>query len=275
MKRTEPRFRQNFHTHTFRCQHASGDVADYCRVAQAEGLTTLGMSDHTPLPDNRWPKIRMRMDELPDYCAAIDQAQQDFPELTVLKGMECEYDDEYHAFYQETLLDELQFDYLVGAAHFVPDNGDWISCYRAESEVRLLKNYVSHFIKTMESGLYAFMAHPDLFGVFYLDWDENVVSASKDLFAAAADLKMPLEINAYGMRKPVIVRSNGTEYMYPVPDFWEIGTDYNIEVLVNSDAHRPQDMSGKVPEAYDLVDRLDLQLAQLDFSPPEKLKKAS
>jgi len=31
-------FQHNFHTHTFRCKHAKGDVADYCEMAIARGM---------------------------------------------------------------------------------------------------------------------------------------------------------------------------------------------------------------------------------------------
>ena len=46
---------KNYHTHTYRCQHASGDVEDYCEAAVEQGLQVLGISDHTALPDDRWP----------------------------------------------------------------------------------------------------------------------------------------------------------------------------------------------------------------------------
>ena len=46
--------KHNFHTHTFRCKHAKGDVDDYCRRALELGMETLGFSDHTALPDDRW-----------------------------------------------------------------------------------------------------------------------------------------------------------------------------------------------------------------------------
>ena len=38
----------NYHTHTYRCQHGKGDVEDYIQYALANGLTILGLSDHTP-----------------------------------------------------------------------------------------------------------------------------------------------------------------------------------------------------------------------------------
>ena len=58
---------RNYHTHTYRCKHATGDVIDYAKAAIEADLTTLGMSDHAALPDNRWNNVRMSMLELDDY----------------------------------------------------------------------------------------------------------------------------------------------------------------------------------------------------------------
>ena len=66
---------KNYHTHTWRCKHASGDVDDYCRAAVEQGLSVLGLSDHAALPDDRWPGVRMNFDELSSYCHAIDVAR--------------------------------------------------------------------------------------------------------------------------------------------------------------------------------------------------------
>ena len=63
---------RNYHTHTYRCHHATGDVIDYAKAAIEAGLTTLGMSDHVALPDNRWNNVRMSMPELDDYEEAIE-----------------------------------------------------------------------------------------------------------------------------------------------------------------------------------------------------------
>ena len=43
----------NFHTHTYRCKHAVGNEEDYVIEAINQNLTTLGMSDHGPYPDDR------------------------------------------------------------------------------------------------------------------------------------------------------------------------------------------------------------------------------
>ena len=260
---TKSHLTKNYHTHTFRCQHASGEVADYCESALERGLTVLGISDHAALPDDRWPGIRMDFEELPNYCAVIDDANERFPALTVLKGMECEFADEYHGYYQDTLLGELEFDYLIGAAHFFPMDGEWIGSYGGTDSTAALKAYAAYFIKSMESGLFAFMAHPDLFGNCYLRWDANAISASKDIFAAAAVLQVPLEINGYGLRKPCIDTPDGERRMYPWLPFWELASEYDVTAIVNSDAHHPRDVASNLREATDIADRFGLRVVDL------------
>ena len=256
-------FTKNYHTHTYRCKHASGDVPDYCRTAVAQGLTVLGMSDHTALPDNRWPGVRMDFRELPDYCHAIDNARETFTELTILKGMECEFADSYASFYRDTLLGELQFDYLIGAAHFFPLDGEWVGSYGGAGSVAGLRAYAGDFVESMESGLFAFMAHPDLFGNCYHTWDANTAAAAADIFTAAAALKVPLEINGYGLRKPLIDTPAGQRRMYPWRPFWELAADYDISVIVNSDAHRPQDVGSSMAEAAAIGETCGLPFADL------------
>ncbi len=258
---------KNYHTHTYRCQHASGDINDYCQTAVEQGLQVLGISDHTALPDDRWPHVRMSFSELPDYTAAIDAAIREFKDkdLRVLKSAECEYAPEYHSYYKDTLLDEMAFDYLIGAAHFFPMNGDWVSSFSGVNSAAALRAYTDYFIESMESGLFAFMAHPDVFGACYHHWDSNTLNASRDMFAAAESLQVPLEINGYGMRKPKITTNDGIRCMYPWLPFWELASEYNIKVVANSDAHRPQDVSSNIAEASAIGEKLGLEFADLGY----------
>lgn len=260
--------RKNYHTHTYRCKHATQDVMSYCQSALDNGLQVLGISDHTALPDNRWPHIRMDIEELPGYCAAVDEAQKSYPDLIILKGAECEYAPEYDAFFRDTLLGELKFDYLIGAAHFFPMDGEWIGSYGGVNSKRELQAYAKYFIESMETGLFAFMAHPDLFGNSYHSWDNDAIDASRDIFTAAAELKIPLEINGYGLRKPKIDTVEGQRRMYPWIQFWELAAEYEIEFIVNSDAHSPEDIIGNMEEAAAIGERLGLAAADLSYLEP-------
>jgi len=255
----------NYHTHTYRCKHADGDVDDFCRAAIKSGLKTLGFSDHTPFSDDKWLPIRMNILELDDYCSAIDRAKEKFPELTILKGMECEYREESLDFFKDELLGERSFDYLVLGPHFYPYEGHYLCTYGGPVNASTLWAYTDHLVEAMHTGMFAFVAHPDLFGNCYSFWDDNCIACSRAILSAAEELCIPLEINCCGIRKGLVKYGDTTRYQYPLENFWQLATEYNVEVVVNSDAHTPGDIIDCMPEGYEIVKRYNLKLADMSF----------
>ena len=51
--------------------------------------------------------------------------------------------------------------------------------------------------------------------------------------------------------------------MYPWLPFWELAREYDIKVIANSDAHRPQDVSSNIAEATQIGQNLGLAFADL------------
>ncbi|HHT05945.1 MAG TPA: histidinol-phosphatase [Hydrogenispora sp.] len=263
--------RKDYHTHTYRCkhaEHAEADVIDYAAVAVQKGLQVLGVSDHTPLPvlpDERWSRIRMNLSELDSYNDAVEEARAAHPELTILKGMECEYSPDFIGFYQEELFGKRNFDYLIGGNHYVPYNGGWVGVHSYLKSKEELMAYADHMVETIASGLFAFIAHPDLFGNSYELWDEHAIECSKRILEAAAAYKVPLEVNAYGFRKPKIKTKAGTRPPYPLPPFWEMAAEYKgITVIANSDAHKPKDV-GETATVDRIIDQFGLVRADLSY----------
>ena len=117
----------NYHSHTYRCKHATGEVVEFVNAAFESGLEIFGGSDHAAFPDDRWPDIRMRYEELDDYVEAVRTAQRSVPQVHVLLGMESEYVPEFKNYLQDELLGKRQFDYLIGAGHYTPHKGEWLS----------------------------------------------------------------------------------------------------------------------------------------------------
>ena len=242
--------KSNYHTHNYRCGHATGNVEDYCNEAIKAGLEILGISDHLPFPDNRWHvmpwegkegQVRMLVTEIDSYSNEVDQAKLKYKDkLEVLKSMECEYVEKYHNYYREELLGRLKCDYLVGSVHYIKIDGEWIDPRQKEARKIELKQYTKHFIESVESGFFAFMAHPDLIFSTYYNWDEDAVSCSKAILEVAEENNIPLEINGQGMRTLKVIDSKGERWKYPVKHFWELAKDYNIKTIVNSDAHAPK-----------------------------------
>ena len=223
------------------------------------GMKTLGISDHSALPDDRWLSARMRYIDLPEYNEAINQAKTKYPQLRILKGMECEYIPEQKSWYEDELFGIYEFDYLIGAAHFFLDSDEkWKPTYGGTKSAKALIEFGLYTARMMESGLFAFIAHPDLFGNCYEKWDANCTACTRDIMAAASETGVGLEVNALGIRKQAAKDPNNPFPLYPWIPFWEEATNHNVKVIVNSDAHRPSDLQGKTGEAFQIVNDLDL-----------------
>ena len=258
-------FQHNFHTHTFRCKHAKGDVADYCEMAISRGMKTLGISDHSALPDDRWLGGRMNYVDLPEYTSVIDRAKKTYPELRIVKGMECEYIPEQQAWYEDELLGEYEFEYLIGAAHFFLDkNEEWVPTYGGTNSARSLIEFGKYTARMMESGMFDFIAHPDVFGNCYEKWDTNCTACARDIMAAAQETGVALEVNALGIRKQTAKSPDNPYPLYPWLPFWEEAAEFDIKVIVNSDAHRPEDLQGKTAAAFQIIEDLGLKHIDVD-----------
>lgn len=252
----------DYHTHTFRCKHAQGDAEDYAKYALEKGIEVLGISDHTALPDNWIPEIRMDIQELPDYVRAIEKAQNKYPQLQILKGMECEYQKKYHSFFQEELLDKWGFDYLILGQHLFYCDGELVYFWKGIKGVKELKTYTENLVSGMESGLFTFVAHPDAFGSFYLYWDEETKACSRYILEAAEAYRLPLEINGNGFRKGEIDTPHGIRLRYPLSPFWEMASGYKIKVVINSDAHQPEQVGSYFQEGLELAQKYGLEVIE-------------
>lgn len=258
------RIDSNFHTHTYRCKHASGDVIDYVRHAAAQGARILGFTDHAPLMGGArwWDKTRMGEDELAGYLSAIDQARELFPDLIILKGLECEYLPQTRKLLRSEFLERHGCDYLIAGAHCLHWHGDWVGVGLVNS-APMLAAYRDQVVDSIQSGLFAFIAHPDMFGSGYHAWDRHAEDCARAICEAAERCRVPLEINGYGLRKQAVFTPEGERKQYPLRNFWRIAAKHDIEVVCSSDAHRPDDVLASIPECRALAEEFGLKLADL------------
>lgn len=255
----------NYHTHTFRCRHADGDVADYVAAAAAAGLGELGFSDHCPFPDNRWPENRMAMSDLPGYLEALRTAKAaaaaDASSPRVFTGLECEWAPEYATFIRAEFLGACGLDYLVAGIHCYLHKGEWRDTYLI-SEAAELVSFAETSCAAMESGLFSFLAHPDVFCLSWLPWDDNAVACARDILATSARTGVPIEINGYGMRKARVAAPEGSRRPYPREEFWRLAAEYDVSCVVNSDAHRPVDTGANLADGRKIAGKFGLKLIE-------------
>ena len=230
----------NLHTHTWRCRHATGSDEDYVLAAINAGYTKLGFSDHNPFPyTGKWAEVdvrEMRMHEFDEYRESVLGLKEKYKDkIEIVLGLECEPTPEFFPFLKEL---RQQVDYLILGNH-----GDW----RIEPYFGLIDNpaglrrFVDVAVEGMETGLFLYLAHPDLMFGSYPVFDQNAISASREICREANRLNMPLEYNLNGVYKGPKPGTLG----YPCNAFWEIAAEENCRALVGVDAH--------FPEAFDVT----------------------
>ena len=84
----------NYHTHTWRCNHAEPDERAYVQAALDTGLKVLGFSDHSPYPfdDGYCSGFRMRCDQTAEYIRTIAALRDEYRgDIDIHIGFEAEY----------------------------------------------------------------------------------------------------------------------------------------------------------------------------------------
>lgn len=221
----------NYHTHTVRCKHAVGEEREYIEAAISEGFKILGFSDHTPqpYPEGFVSGIRMDMTQLKDYTDTLVKLRDEYKDqIQILIGYEVEYTRKYF----EPLLEELKkypLDFIIQGQHYVEDEVEGFYVGSETDSEEKLKAYVDFTIEGMKTGLFTYLAHPDL--INFTGADDIYYRHMKRLVEAAIDLNIPLEINIYGFVD---------RRWYPCDRFFKIAAGYNPRFVIGCDAHTPK-----------------------------------
>lgn len=239
----------DFHLHTLLCRHAIGTPADYARVAEEKGLREIGFADHNPMPEpfDDW---RMNLDELPRYVELVEEARAQFPSLAIRLGLECDFIAGREAWI-EKLAGLADWDFLIGSVHYIApgwdvDNPKWIGRFREQPVAEIWARYWKIYEQCIRSGLFDFVAHPDLPKKFGFRPTGDLRAFYEPSIVALAEKKVAVEINTAGLRKPV-------GELYPSREFLEMARAAEVPLLINSDAHAPGEVGADFEAATKLA----------------------
>lgn len=222
----------NYHTHTYRCLHAIGSDEDYVKCAIQAGMKQLGFSDHTPwhYDSSFQPTMRMDKSQLDDYVKSISLLKEKYKDqIDILIGLECEYFEKYMPWLKQ-ILQSYPIDYIILGNHYYQSDETRIY-FGSPLNKSYLKSYVDHCIKAIDSGLYSYIAHPDLAN--FDSKDPFYLQEMRRLCQYAKKHNMPLEFNLLGF---------STGRHYPNKDFWQIASHYQNKVIIGFDAHSPDSL---------------------------------
>lgn len=239
----------NYHTHTTRCRHAVDSDEEYIERAIEAGIKYLGFSDHVPFvfPDGKESFYHMEMCAGEEYVNTIRKLAEKYSDkIHISVGFEMEY---YPSFFSEMLDVVKQFgvDYLILGQHFIGD--EWPSgigsrAYTEDSN--LLCEYVDNVITAIKSGVFSYVAHPDI--INFGGDDEAYRREMTRLCQAAKEYDIPLEINLHGLQN---------NRFYPSDRFFAIAGEIGAPVTFGYDVHDSASLLDKnqVERARSMVKR--------------------
>lgn len=219
----------NYHTHTFRCSHASGTEEEYIQRAIAGGIKHMGFSDHMPFvfPDGYESGFRVPVTQVEDYFKTLSALREKYKDqIDIHIGFEMEY---YPKHFKDMLKKAREYgaEYLILGQHFIyNEHPDGINSTAKQDDIKNLQEYVSNLVAAIQSGVFTYIAHPDM---FYFTGEESVYRAEmQKICAASKEHAVPLEINFLGIR--------GKRH-YPNSLFWEIVAEEQSPVTFGFDSH--------------------------------------
>lgn len=252
----------NMHTHTFRCGHAFGKDEDYVKAAIKAGFKTLGFSDHAFFPNIVHEHMRGNYEELDNYIGSITKLRKKYKNKIDIKlGFEIEYQENFYGFYRY-LLEEKGFDYLILGQHLTYNkNGEPNYYYKGFDDIEGIRQYKDDVIKAMETGLFLYICHPDIFMNHVTKITDEVLSVCEDICKASKKYDIPLELNLGGIRWNNKIASLDGSQPYPNHYFWEIASKYNCKCIIGIDAHDPKDLADEnIDFAYTFIQKHKLNL---------------
>ena len=238
----------DYHLHTPLCHHATGWPLEYAAHAVELGLGEIGFADHNPMPEpfDDW---RMSLADLPRYLDVVQQARAAFPQLTIRLGLECDFIAGREAWIEE-LAGMADWDFLIGSVHYLPegwevDHPKYIGRHAGHAE-EIWASYWRAYEQCIRSGLFDFVAHPDLPKKFGHRPAGDLRRFYEPSVRALAECGVAFEINTAGLRKDC-------RELYPAPGFVALACEAKVPLLINSDAHAVGELGAGFPEAVALA----------------------
>lgn len=244
----------NYHTHTYRCNHAYGNEEDYIKRAIDCGIEIMGFADHAPftLSDGKESYWRVSKKDVKDYFSTLNALREKYKDkIKIYIGFEMEY---FPKQFDEMFkyVKSVGAEYLILGEHYTsPENEGGVHAMLGEHSEEELIKYTDCVIEGMKTGVFLYVAHPD---VFLFSGDKGIyIREARRLCNASKELDVPLEINLLGI--------NDNRH-YPNNDFLRVAGEVGCKMIFGFDAHtvkRAFDDKSLV-KANELVKKYNLNL---------------
>ena len=242
-------------------------VQGFFDAAEKRGLDEIGITEHSHtfpefqnlyyddliLDDSfvgdfqkKWLKKNKFKHTLNDYFNFMDKLKAHH---NVKTGIEvCNFQDQAAV---KKILDAHKFDYIIGSVHFLNgwayDSSEIKAEWNNHDLHEIYEWYTQEVEKLAAAKLYDVLGHPFNIRLFKNIPDFDVTEYLERAVKALKAANMAVDVNT------------GTRYRYPIeeispyPEFMKIAAEYNLPIIISSDAHKPEDCGNFCDEAIDYV----------------------
>lgn len=251
----------NFHTHSRYCD-GKGELTDHTEVARSKKIFSLGFSSHAPLP---FPcKWCMKSEDLQEYLDNLTGLRESSKSIEIYKGLEVDFIPGVIS--PSTFASQL--DYTIGSVHFAEkfENGQYLEIdgphnLFLEGLEQIFKNNIRELISLyyeltrlmIDTDCPTIVGHLDkikiqnIDGKFFNESDSWYRSEIEKTLRTIASSGAVVEVNTRG------IYQKKTADTYPSPWVLKEILNRNIPVTLNTDAHRPEDLTNEFENAARLL----------------------
>ena len=245
----------NFHQHSLFSDGYENPEA-YAAKALELGLTTIGFSEHSPLPfDN---PFSLKEENIDDYIKTIDGLKEKYKgKLTIYRALEMDFIpgiSEDFAYWKN----RCKTDYLIGSVHLVKPEGfdelwftdgpdyqiydEGIQKYFGGDIKKAVRTFYRQTNQMIESQDFDIVGHVDKIkmhnrGRYFSEdekWYQNLIDETLELIKQK---ELIVEVNTRGLYK------KRSDSLFPDGYALQKVQQLGIPVLISSDAHHPDDMN--------------------------------
>lgn len=227
-----------FHIHDHCCHHSQNTLNKIIHYSLIHGYKKLYFTEHCYcnvdcVLQTRRPTIT-EIKNLKSLIAFYNKKYAN--KLHIYFGYEIEFNKQNQWYYEQLIRDPYA-DFLIFGNHFY---GDIFKMHyplplvmNCTKSINRLLEYKTNQIAGMKSGLFSWIAHPDIFLNSYQKWDKNAIELSLSIIQCAYKYNLILGFNV-NFPSPF---NSKNKWHYPVKQFWNLVSKTNVKVLIESDSH--------------------------------------
>jgi histidinol-phosphatase (PHP family) len=232
--------------HTPLCRHAEGSPVEYAEAASRVGLKGIIVTCHNPLPRGYAAGSRMYLEQFEEYLELVARAAEVMSgKVDVRLGLEADFVPGLES-WTERQLSSADFNYVLGSVH--PQLEEYRNAHWTGDVLEFQMGYFEQLALAAETGLYDCLSHPDLVkNIFPDEWDYQRLERHVELcLDRIAETGIAMELNTSGLNKAI-------PEMNPNKQMLRAMRERGIPVVVGADAHVPERVGDRYPEAYRLL----------------------